>query len=289
VEPESQRARESVERFDPVTMSGLIEAEHRARYHWAAQAVRGKEVLDAGCGLGYGSATLAAAGAARVVGLDISGDAIAEATARAGGRAEFVRGDIAAIPFPDGSFDVVTCFEALEHVAGAEAALDELSRVLSRDGLLLVSSPNRAVYTPGNPHHVSEFLPEELEATLDRRFANVRLYRQHPWVGSLVTDDDGLALADPDVELSASVRKASGQTGGEEVYTIAAASNALVPELDRVMLVTGTVDLRAWQERVWELEQEVGRLTPGPFERRLRSVARQGLRPLRRLRALRVR
>ena len=52
--------RESPERYDPMLPQGMIiAAEHQARYRWAAAAADGKEVLDAGCGAGYGSAILA--------------------------------------------------------------------------------------------------------------------------------------------------------------------------------------------------------------------------------------
>src|SRR5688500_15232961 len=65
------------ERFVPGTHRGeLMEAEHYARYFWASALVAGRRVLDAGCGVGYGSRLLHGAGAAEVVGLDVSADAI---------------------------------------------------------------------------------------------------------------------------------------------------------------------------------------------------------------------
>src|SRR5215467_1277008 len=54
--------------------------EHLARYAFAARLARGKRVLDAGCGAGYGSAELARA-ALSVVGIDISAEAVAYAGA----------------------------------------------------------------------------------------------------------------------------------------------------------------------------------------------------------------
>src|SRR5438067_13187077 len=191
--PRSNPRRESAERFDPETMDGLIDAEHRGRYYWAAQAVGRKDVLDAGCGLGYGCATLAGASAARVVGVDVDSEAIADARARTNGLVEFVEADMRALPFPRDSFDTITCFEAIEHLKNPDNALDEFVRVLRPGGILFVSSPNRDVYTPGNPHHFSEYVPAELESALRSRWENVRLFRQHPYVASLLTDDEGLA------------------------------------------------------------------------------------------------
>src|SRR6186997_360777 len=70
-----------VERFDPESFRGeLVEAEHLARYRWAAAAVAGRDVLDAGCGEGYGSRLLAELGGARrCVGIDIDERTIAAA------------------------------------------------------------------------------------------------------------------------------------------------------------------------------------------------------------------
>lgn len=54
----------------------------------------------------------------------------------------FVCADATALPFPDGSFDVVTMFDLLEHVEADDAAAAEALRVLRPGGIVLVSSPN---------------------------------------------------------------------------------------------------------------------------------------------------
>src|SRR3954447_8938331 len=82
-----------VERFEPDRFRDeLVEAEHLVRYLWAAGGVADRDVLDAGCGAGYGCALLAERGRARrCVGIDISEEAVAEARAAHGGdeRVEF--------------------------------------------------------------------------------------------------------------------------------------------------------------------------------------------------------
>jgi 2-polyprenyl-3-methyl-5-hydroxy-6-metoxy-1,4-benzoquinol methylase len=149
----------SLERFDPGEDAGkLIDSEHRGRYWWAAQAVAGRDVLDAGCGVGYGLEVLATAGAASVTGVDIDEGAVERARERrvAG---EILTGDLRKLPFEDESFDVVVCFETIHHVADGERALGELHRVLRPGGLLLISSPSPDVYQRGNEHHVHEYRP----------------------------------------------------------------------------------------------------------------------------------
>src|SRR4051794_5836632 len=141
-------------RFVPEEMRGeLVEAEHLVRYWWAASVAEGRRVLDAGCGMGYGSELMAASGAASVDALDLAEPVVAAAQA-ATGSVRFRVGDVCELPFEDGVFDLVVCFEVIEHIEDQPRALDEMHRVLAPGGLIAVSSPNRGVYVPGNPHHV---------------------------------------------------------------------------------------------------------------------------------------
>jgi len=258
--PPPTQTRPSAERFVPETMPGLIQAEHEGRYRWAAGAVEGREVLDAGCGVGYGAEMLAEAGASRIVGLDIAAEAVQDAILRTNSIAEFVVGDLERLPFTPCSFDVVVCFEVIEHVHRGELALDELRRVLRPGGVLIVSSPNRNVYLPGNPHHVHEYTPSELHAALTKRFRHVTLYRQHQWIASLVTDDAGLWSESSGVEIAASVRKVAGIAPGQEVYTLAVAADGPLPVMRGAAVLTDTFDLRWWHDKVTALERELDAL-----------------------------
>ncbi|MGH2898589.1 MAG: class I SAM-dependent methyltransferase, partial [Solirubrobacteraceae bacterium] len=140
------------ERLIPEAFAGsLVLAEHLARYRFAARLARGRAVLDAACGEGYGSAMLAAAGAASVVGIDIDAETVAHARATHGIDAR--EGDVGRLPCEDASFDLVVSFETIEHVAEPERALDEFRRVLSPGGILVVSTPNGDEYLEDNPYH----------------------------------------------------------------------------------------------------------------------------------------
>jgi ubiquinone/menaquinone biosynthesis C-methylase UbiE len=75
---------------------------------------------------------------------------------------EYSVADLLGLPLPGETFDVVICFDAIEHVAERGAVLDELKRVVRSEGFLLLSSPNRDVYL----HHVYEYTPEEPRADL---------------------------------------------------------------------------------------------------------------------------
>ena len=208
-------------------MNGLIAAEHLARYWLAADLASGLDVLDAGCGVGYGAEMIARAGASRVVGIDLAPEAIATASERAGELADFQVGDVQDLPFDEGSFDLVVCFEVLEHLEDPEPAITALKGVLREGGLLIVSSPNRGVYPPGNPHHLHEFTLEELRDALTARFANVVLMRQHPWLASLI--DSGTLTSPGEEPVRASVARA-GQAVDAWTYVVALASDGAIDE-----------------------------------------------------------
>lgn len=245
------------ERFVPEEMHGLIEAEHLARYRWASACVDGCSVLDAGCGVGYGSLLLKAAGARHVTGVDIAQDAVDAASANAVAGVEFRRGDIAELPLKDASCDVAVCFEAIEHVNDQPRTLDELRRVLTPAGLLVISSPNRDVYQGGNPHHTHEYTPPELQAALSERFANVRLMRQQAWLLSMICDDRTLDEDDPGRPLDVSLRKLAGIAPGKETFTLALASDSELPEPAMLAMATDVQELADWRERARSAEEHL--------------------------------
>lgn len=246
------------ERFEPARMRGeLVEAEHLARYEWAAGHVAGRAVLDAGCGAGYGSAVLRRGGAASYLGVDVAAAAVEAAAERFGGAdgVRFERADLAALPLEDASMGAVTCFEVIEHVPDQERVLDELRRVLAPGGVLLVSSPNRPEYPPGNPFHVRELEAEEFLDMLRTRWATVRPARQHNWLASAVLSDGAFAAADPTEPLDVSVRKAAGREPGRELYTLAACSDGELPADREEVVMTSALEVRRWLAQIAEPEQ----------------------------------
>jgi ubiquinone/menaquinone biosynthesis C-methylase UbiE len=173
------------ERVIPGQVNDDLWSEHLARYAFARRYAPGKRVLDAGCGTGYGSAELAQS-AAEVTGVDIAADAIEYASANypiPGLR--FLESTCTAVPFPAASFDLVVAFEVIEHLADYRTFIDECARLLTLDGLLIVSSPNKRYYaetraaTGPNPYHEHEFEAEEFVRELERVFPSVRLLLQN--------------------------------------------------------------------------------------------------------------
>ena len=167
----------SPERIVPDETEPGIVALHLKRYEFARPYCAGREVLDAGCGVGYGTAFLGEA-ARRAVGVDRSEEAIEYARGRyAGPNVEFEVGDLLDLRAPDGAFDVVCCFETIEHLSDQDAFVAEVRRVLRPGGEFVVSTP-RAGTAGENPFHERELSPAEFERLLRDRFDSVELYGQ---------------------------------------------------------------------------------------------------------------
>ena len=169
------------ERFTPECVRE-IRYEHIHRYAFARSFVQGRRVLDAACGEGYGSALLAES-AESVVGVDLAEETIVHARQRYGSdRLEFRQGDCTDLPFGDDEFDCVISFETLEHLENQQGLMQAFRRALKPEGFLLISTPDKAVYTDQqgnqNEYHVSELYRHEFDDLLASCFPAVRMWGQ---------------------------------------------------------------------------------------------------------------
>ncbi len=217
-------------RLEPEVIGGqLIEAERLARYALAAQLAGGRRVLDAGCGVGWGTGLLLDGGASSATGLYLDTDADADADAR--GRvpgARFVRGDLVQLPFGPGSYDLVVCFEALAHTVDQEKALDELVRVLAPEGLLLVSSSNPRAYPPDNPLQSHDLTPTQLRQAVGKRLPNLIQCDQHNHVASILVQNGSLAPGETRPSLA---RTVAPLTSGTNSHCMVIAGRGPLPSL----------------------------------------------------------
>lgn len=233
----------------------LVEAEHLARYEWAAQLCSGRRVLDVGCGAGYGSELLHRAGAMEVVGIDNSATALDLARSNVSSGVTCELGDARELAFPDDWFDLVVCFELIEHVDDQARVLDEVARVLRADGLLVLSSPNRDRYVPGNPHHRHELLRDELQGLLDVRFPSARILSQHVMLASVVGWTQGPVSED------GAVQRVAAPDEDDELYLVAMAGSKLPPDPDSVVSLTRFAEPRAWLEHINGQQRHIETLT----------------------------
>jgi SAM-dependent methyltransferase len=156
--------------------------EHYHRYAMARHWVKGKDVLDAACGEGYGSHLLAL-NAHSVIGVDIDAQAVRHAEKTyPQDNLTFIQSDVLKLPLADNLFDVVVSFETLEHLAEHQELLNEFKRVLKPDGLILISTPDKHEYSDKtgfkNEYHVRELYRDEFESLLSGHFKHHQLYGQ---------------------------------------------------------------------------------------------------------------
>lgn len=180
------------ERWVPGEGSSENAYEHLHRYYLAREHATGKRVLDVASGAGYGSALLAEV-AGEVVGLDRSEIAIQHASKTyTQPNLSFLRGEASKLPFAAGSFDLVVSFETLEHLSfeNQELFLNEIMRVLSADGILLLSTPNKPTYNCNNRFHLCELDLDGLYNSLSTRFPFVRISGQSTLATSAIFSFD---------------------------------------------------------------------------------------------------
>jgi SAM-dependent methyltransferase len=135
---------------------------HEVVYQRLADRCAGRDVLEAGCGEGYG-ADLIADVAAKVIGLDYDETTVAHVRARYP-RVDMRHGNLAELPLPDGSVDVVVNFQVIEHLWDQAQFVAECFRVLRPAGLFMVSTPNRITFSPGRDTPINPFHTRELNA-----------------------------------------------------------------------------------------------------------------------------
>jgi SAM-dependent methyltransferase len=248
------------ERVIPGQVDADLLNEHMARYAFAARLSRRKQVLDAGCGAGYGAAELART-AAGVLGVDRSAEAIA--FARAEYRAQnlrFEEADCNALPVADGSIDLVTAFEVIEHLDDWRGFLREARRALSGSGQFIVSTPNKLYYSESrqsagpNPFHVHEFEFEEFRSELLAVFPHVLLFLENHAEGVVFQP-----AASPSEERSADVRVDQANSRPEEAHFFVAVC-ALRPQTGAptfVYLPRAANVLRERERHIGLLEREI--------------------------------
>lgn len=205
------------EYFIPGKTEKRIEEDHISRYSFACRFVKNADVLDIACGVGYGSVPLLRGGAESYTGVDINESSIEYArNTYANKKTKFIVGDI--VTFKDGLFDLITCFETIEHVPFYEEAIQNLFRLLKSNGTLIISSPNRVITSPNsrnltdspsNKFHTQEFIPKELEKILRKNgLVSIKYFgqRQRIWIRNKKYVKYYNELFNPDNNLSSEVK-----------------------------------------------------------------------------------
>lgn len=180
----------AIERIVPGTAEWeAYYGDHIARYQFALEKLdTGKynNILDAACGVGYGSHHLSKLPGVQVTAVDRSDGALAEASKHfKNEHTRFLKDDCHTLANASafGPFDAIVSFETLEHLPDPKSFLKKSFDILSPSGAFIVSTPNQLVSSPGNnlnwEFHEKEYTPTELVDILrDTGFRDVQLYGQ---------------------------------------------------------------------------------------------------------------
>ena len=169
--------------------------EHWHRYYFVKDLVKNKHVCDIACGEGYGSALLAM-DAGSVTGVDIDCETIKLAQQKYNNipNLEYVQLNALNLLFEDNKFDVVVSFETLEHLEDHNNLLSEFSRVLKKDGVLIISTPDKDVYSSHdeghNEFHVKELSASEFNLLIKEKFKYIKTFGQKLQMTSVIEGHD---------------------------------------------------------------------------------------------------
>ncbi len=161
--------------------------QHFKVYTFVNENVADKQVLDAGCGDGYGSAYLAKK-AKFVYGIDYEPEVVAKAQNKyQADNLKYLPMDALKLEFKDQEFDIVCSFQVIEHIPEEliPRYLGQLKRVLKDGGALYLSTLNldKVMKSPltykKNAAHCKEFRLEELQETLSAVFSRITVYGLH--------------------------------------------------------------------------------------------------------------
>ncbi len=157
---------------------------HKGRYYFARENFnQGSVVLDAASGSGYGSEILSEK-AGKVFGLEINPHSLSFARSHyLRSNIEFIQQDLnGKFPFQNEYFDAIVSFETIEHVQNQNSLISEFNRVLKKNGVLVISSPDREVITDKaktvNKFHIAELSKKEFIELLSRYFLIEKIYGQ---------------------------------------------------------------------------------------------------------------
>jgi ubiquinone/menaquinone biosynthesis C-methylase UbiE len=172
--------------------SGVVD--HLHRYALTLNFIKNKIVIDIACGEGYGS-NLMSKYALKVTGVDISDEAVLHAAKKyKRNNLDFITGAADKIPLDDHSVDVVVSFETLEHHDKHKEMMIEVKRVLKKDGVFIISTPEKENYQkvdPNNIFHVKELNLHEFEELISENFQFLKVLHQKFINASVVYSKEG--------------------------------------------------------------------------------------------------
>ncbi len=159
----------------------LMIARHFCAYRFAKDYVFNKDILDIGCGEGYGSYFLAGF-AKKSVGIDYDKEIISYAKNKyRKDNLAFYAIDVKDLSSFSNKFDAICSFQFIEHILDTKVFLEQIKNLLAEKGIFICSTPNRLDASPNsdtplNRFHVKEYLINEFKELLGTHFSKVEIF-----------------------------------------------------------------------------------------------------------------
>lgn len=244
-------------RFIPGIEDDQMHMEHYQRYRSITSLVENKIVVDAACGEGYGTSIIANK-ALKVIGIDIDTKSIERAKEKyTAANIKFINGNVAILPLENESIDVFVSFETIEHISEELQFkfLEEIARVLKKDGILIMSTPNKEIYSDlfnyNNEFHIKEFYKEEFVQFIQSKFKFMKLYHQF-------FEILGVIALQENIENNALFINEQGKYNIDGKYLIAIASNEELPAINITSFYMNTKkEYIEKNQRILQLQNEV--------------------------------
>ena len=222
--------------------------EHLHRYALAFDFIKDKVVLDIASGEGYGSYLMAST-ALKVIGVDIDKETIKSAELKyTSSNLEFKIGSAVFIPLENESVDVVVSFETIEHHDAHAEMLKEIKRVLRKNGVLIISTPDKKYYSDEtnfrNEFHVKELYKDEFEDLLKSNFLNVSMLYQNYFVGSLIISEYSLGVS----SYEGSYERIKKNSENQSLYLIGIASDDVLDNPSSSIFQSGEIEKKIFEK-----------------------------------------
>ena len=159
----------------------LLFLKQKKAYCFVSSYCNRKNILEYGCGSGYG-AKLLAENAANITAVDMNKDVVKYC------QKEYSSKNLSfeivnprkELPFKEKVFDIITSFQVIEHVQDVNSYLSEFYRILKDDGILFVTTPNRKYRVlpfkkPWNLEHIREYYKKDFKKELLKVFPKVEI------------------------------------------------------------------------------------------------------------------
>lgn len=163
--------------------SSILFNRHLAAYLFSRSYVKNKKILEIGCSDGYGSFILAKK-AKIVIAMDVDNKTILSARKKYNLKnLNFLNTDALSLSYKN-EFDVVISFQVIEHVIDVDLYLTNIKDALKKNGIFILSTPNRLLrlykgQKPWNKFHVKEYEADELRNLLRNYFSDIKILGLH--------------------------------------------------------------------------------------------------------------